>query len=172
MCKYLNFQVSLFIHEFGDEGRIFCNSDSPKMDWNARILWRGETRSEITFYLTNKHILCQLQKAFLSSENFIKAVVHVQQFCLLLHHKKPLTISPLLPMPSNNSRQQHCNWDFSVRIERKESNYPASFLLLTVISDSRNLGKNLQIGGFIENQSCNGEKKVQGSLLLYCTCHL
>lgn len=62
-------------------------------------------------------------------------------------------------MPSNNSRQQHCNWDFSVRIELKESNYPASFLLLTVISDSRNLGENLQISGFTENQNYNGKTK-------------
>lgn len=51
-------------------------------------------------------------------------------------------------------------------MELKESNYPACFLLLTVISDSRNMGENLQTGGFIENQNYNGKKKYEA----ICCC--
>lgn len=51
-------------------------------------------------------------------------------------------------------------------MELEESNYLASFLPLTAISDAMSLAENLQIGGFIQNQSCTGKKGTEQSVLV------
>lgn len=51
-------------------------------------------------------------------------------------------------------------------MESEESNYLASLLPLTVISDAMKLAKNLQIDGFIQNQSCTGKNHTTQSVLV------
>jgi len=53
-------------------------------------------------------------------------------------------------------------------MELEESNYLATFLPLTVISDAMNLAKNLQTVVFVQNQSCTGKKcRKQTVLVLF-----
>lgn len=54
-------------------------------------------------------------------------------------------------------------------MELEESNYLASFLPLTAISDAMSLAENLQIGGFIQNQNCTGKKGTEQSVLVLFT---
>lgn len=77
----------LFLYEFGVKSECFVFSLSK---WIKIQEFCDEIKPEVKLHFTDKHMFCQLQGAFPSSENFIRDIVHFQHFCLLVHHEKPL----------------------------------------------------------------------------------